>query len=148
MAWAIIYAKYHRFVGSWAYFGHRLSGLALTAYVFLHIWSLKGLQERLPDGVPIDTALDNHSWTQFVSVYTSGIFPLFEWLLFAAVLFHALNGVRILLVDLGNASRYHKHLFWGLTVLGALLFAGMGYLMYPAIAAGLTDVITHTAEGM
>ncbi len=126
MSWAKIYATYHRFTGSWAFLGHRIAGLALVGYVFMHIWSLKGLQKALPPGA--DPA--SHPWNEFVGAYTRGIFPLLEWLLFAAVLFHALNGVRVAIVDLGNGSKYHKPLFWVLTIIGAVLFLGMGATMF------------------
>ena len=126
MAWATIYATYHRFSGSWAFIGHRVSGLALTGYLFMHIFSLRGLQERLPPGVP----LEEHPWTAYVAPYASGAWLVLEWVLFSAVLFHALNGARIALVDFGHASRYHKPLFWACVAAGVALFLAMGALMF------------------
>jgi succinate dehydrogenase / fumarate reductase, cytochrome b subunit len=120
-----IYTRYHRFMGSWAYLGHRLSGLVLVAYVFAHILSLKGLQDTIP---PEGTCC--HSWTEFVEAYTRGFFPVLEWMLFAVVLFHAMNGVRVAFVDLGSTSKIHKPMFWVLMGLGTVLFLGMGVMMF------------------
>jgi succinate dehydrogenase cytochrome b subunit len=125
MSWLTIYTRYHRFTGSWAYLGHRFSGLVLVGYVFAHILSLKGLQATMP---PEGACC--HSWTEFVQTYTKGIFPVLEWMLFAVVLFHALNGVRVALVDLGSASKYHKSMFWVLMGIGVVMFLGMGVVMF------------------
>ena len=126
MSWAAIYATYHRFSGSWAFIGHRVSGLALTGYLIMHIFSLRGLQERLPPGA----SMEEHAWTAYVAPYSSGVWLILEWVLFSAVLFHALNGARIALVDFANASRYHKALFWACVVAGVVLFLAMGALMF------------------
>ena len=53
-----------------------------------------------------------------------------EWLLFAFVLFHSLNGVRIVLVDWADGARYHRQLFKYSVVVGAVLFFAMGYIMF------------------
>jgi len=133
MSWVKIYATYHRFSGSWAFLGHRLSGLALTGYLFLHIWTLKGLQEKVDPNIP----LEQHPWTEYVRPYASGVWLVLEWVLFSAVLFHALNGVRIALVDMvAHSSRYQKQLFWGSVVLGTVLFVGMGWLILRHAMAG------------
>jgi len=132
MSWVRTYATYHRFSGSWAFLGHRLSGLALTGYLLMHIWTLKGLQESIQPGVP----LEEHPWTEFVRPYTSGLWLFLEWVLFSAVLFHALNGIRIGIVDLVGGSKYQKHLFWAFIALGWLLFLGMGWLIYRHVLFG------------
>lgn len=132
MSWVKIYATYHRFSGSWAFLGHRIAGLALAGYLFMHIWTLKGLQESIQPGLP----LEEHPWTEFVRPYTSGLWLFLEWVLFSAVLFHALNGVRIGVVDLANGSKYHKEMFWGVVVVGVILFFGMGWLIYRHVLVG------------
>jgi len=135
MSWVKIYVTYHRFSGSWAFLGHRLSGLALTGYLFMHIWTLKGLQRSVGPS-PSPEALAAHPWTEFVRPYTSGVWLFLEWVLFSAVLFHAFNGIRIALVDLAGGSKYQKGLFWGFVVLGAVLFLGMGALIYRHVLFG------------
>jgi succinate dehydrogenase/fumarate reductase cytochrome b subunit len=44
-------------------------------------------------------------------------------------MFHAINGIRIVLVDFGNGARYHKQILVFVYVLSFILVAGMGYLI-------------------
>jgi succinate dehydrogenase / fumarate reductase cytochrome b subunit len=125
MLWAKIYATYHRFSGSWAFLGHRLTGIMLTVYIFVHVMTLRGLQQKLPVGV----APEQHPWMEIVKPYTTPFWLTIEWAFFSVVLFHALNGVRIALVDLGHGSTYHKPLLWATIVLGLLMFIGMGAII-------------------
>ncbi len=108
---------YHKFVGSWAFVLHRLTGVILTGYIVLHIYALSALQKG---SIAFHTEM---------AVFTQPIFMVVEWLLFAAVLFHALNGIRIALVDLWSATAIQRGLFWGFGVLTVVLFVGMGLLM-------------------
>jgi succinate dehydrogenase cytochrome b subunit len=71
------------------YLGHRLSGLGLIAYMVLHI---------------IETAnrmRGEQAWAGLMALFASPPFKVIEYLLFAAAVFHALNGVRLLLTELG-----------------------------------------------
>lgn len=71
------------------YLGHRLSGLGLIAYMVLHI---------------IETAnrmRGEQAWAGLMALFASPPFKMIEYLLFAAAVFHALNGVRLLLTELG-----------------------------------------------
>lgn len=71
------------------YLGHRLSGLGLIAYMVLHI---------------VETAnriRGEQAWQGLMALFASPPFKVIEYLLFAAAVFHAMNGVRLLLVELG-----------------------------------------------
>jgi succinate dehydrogenase / fumarate reductase cytochrome b subunit len=71
------------------YLGHRLSGLGLIAYMTLHI---------------IETAnriRGEKAWAELMGLFSSTPFKVIEYLLFAAAVFHAMNGVRLLMVELG-----------------------------------------------
>ena len=71
------------------YLGHRLSGLGLIAYMVLHI---------------IETAnriRGEEAWVGLMALFASTPFKIIEFLLFALAVFHAMNGVRLLLVELG-----------------------------------------------
>ena len=71
------------------YLGHRLSGIGLLAYMVLHI---------------IETAnrmRGEQAWAGLMALFASPPFKVIEYLLFAAAVFHALNGVRLLLTELG-----------------------------------------------
>ena len=71
------------------YIGHRLSGIGLIAYMVLHI---------------IETAnriRGEQAWAGLMALFASPLFKVIEYLLFAAAVFHAMNGVRLLLTELG-----------------------------------------------
>jgi len=65
-----------------------------------------------------------------MALFSTPLFLFFEWVLGALVMFHALNGIRIALVDLGNGARYHKKVLGFVYVLGIIMVAGMGYLIF------------------
>jgi len=53
--------------------------------------------------------------------------------LVAAVLYHALNGVRILLMDVGIGIHRHKAVFWVCMLVAALAVWGFAYKAIPLI---------------
>jgi len=59
-----------------------------------------------------------------------------EMLLVTAVIYHGLNGLRVILFDLGIGIKRQKALFWGAFVLAA---AGFGFVLkvfWPLIFPG------------
>ena len=84
---------------AWAF--HRISGVAIWLFILLHvldIW-LAGVNPQLYDDV--------------LQVYASPIGRVFETLLGAALLYHALNGLRIIIMDFWpSMTRYHKQLWY------------------------------------
>ena len=71
------------------YLGHRISGLSLLAYMVLHI---------------IETAnrmRGEQAWAGLMALFASPPFKVIEYLLFAMAVFHAMNGVRLLVTELG-----------------------------------------------
>jgi succinate dehydrogenase/fumarate reductase cytochrome b subunit len=53
-----------------------------------------------------------------------------EWLLFVFVLFHSLNGIRVVLVDWADGAKYHKALYRYSWIIGIILFLAMGFVMF------------------
>jgi len=71
------------------YLAHRLSGLGLIAYMVLHI---------------IETAnriRGEEAWQGLMALFASPPFKVIEYLLFVMAVFHAMNGLRLILVELG-----------------------------------------------
>jgi succinate dehydrogenase / fumarate reductase cytochrome b subunit len=116
--WVKTNLYYTKDSGSWAWILHRISGIALIGYLFLHIYSLSPLSQG------------RAAFDSFISKYTTPFFMILEWLLFAFVLFHSLNGIRIVLVDWADGARYHKPLYRYSLVIGVILFFAMGYIMF------------------
>jgi succinate dehydrogenase / fumarate reductase, cytochrome b subunit len=116
--WTRSMLRYRRFAGSWAWLLHRVTGLALTGYILLHIYTLTSLQKG-PE-----------AFHAKMSIYTTPIWIFFAWVLFGLVIFHSLNGIRIVLIDLANGARYHKKLYYGAVALGIVLQLWMGYVLF------------------
>jgi succinate dehydrogenase / fumarate reductase cytochrome b subunit len=68
---------------------HRLTGLGLLAYFLLHIV------------LTSSRTLGADAWTKAMKAVEGPVFVLGEYLVFAAFAFHALNGLRLVLLELG-----------------------------------------------
>lgn len=74
-------------LGQWSWAAHRITGVLVLAFLFGHI---------------VDTfavGFGPHLYNETISLYKQWWFKPFEVALIAAVLFHALNGLRIILFD-------------------------------------------------
>jgi len=88
-------------VGMWAWLLFRISGLVLVAYLFIHVWIIS--QGRIGGPVELD---------QLFETVDTPFLVFLELMLVAALMYHALNGVRIVLMDVGVGIRRHKAVFW------------------------------------
>jgi succinate dehydrogenase / fumarate reductase cytochrome b subunit len=68
---------------------HRLSGLGLLAYFLMHIF------------VTASRAFGQPSWERAMTLVKGPAFTLGEYAVFAAFAFHAINGIRLVLIELG-----------------------------------------------
>ena len=100
----------NRSKGGWetlCFLGHRLSGLALTFYLVAHICVVSPLWGNF------DTRMGLlHHPVAFV----------LELLLFAAVVAHMLNGVRLMLGDFFGLTKQQKYIFNAIVFAGAIIF--------------------------
>jgi succinate dehydrogenase / fumarate reductase cytochrome b subunit len=99
------------FSGMLAHVIQRLTGLALLFYLFMHVHTIRELS-RGPEAF-------NHALAQFAN-------PLFRMLeigLLATVILHALNGIRLTMIDLGVGHGKQRQLWWAWSVgVGAVIF--------------------------
>ena len=76
----------------------------------------------------LDTALvtvSPESYNSIIDTYKNPIVGLMEIGLVALVLFHALNGLRIVAVDFwSKGAKYQRQMLWAVLGLWAVLFAG------------------------
>lgn len=68
---------------------HRITGLGILAYFLLHIV------------VTSSRALGPERWAAAMASVHGTVFKIGEFLVFAAFAFHAFNGIRLVLVELG-----------------------------------------------
>lgn len=70
---------------------HRITGLALIVFLIFHIF------------VTSSRLLGKEVWEPIMALTHHPVFQAVEFLIFVGFAFHALNGVRLLLVELGFA---------------------------------------------
>lgn len=93
--------RYRGGEGMLAWALHRISGVAIWAFVVLHVVDI-----YLVGGNP-------EAYDEILQIYASPIGRVLEVLLGAALLYHALNGLRIILIDLWPPlTRYHRQLWY------------------------------------
>lgn len=100
------------FIISWA---HRLSGLILAVFTWFHIYTLSALT------VP-------GLYEAKMKTFRFLIFAFLEWALSIPVIFHALNGGRLILYESFGSRNDESMIRWMLG-LSALYAALLGYLM-------------------
>ena len=87
----------------------RLTGLALVFYLFLHMWVI-GSANSGPE--VFDARL---------AMVQTPLFKLGEVALLAAVVYHAFDGIRLLIVHYFDVTEYRKSLFYAAFAISALL---------------------------
>jgi succinate dehydrogenase / fumarate reductase cytochrome b subunit len=112
--------------GMWSWVAHRITGVAVFFFLLVHV---------------LDTALVRVSpdaYDKVIASYKTPIVNLLEVGLVGAVLFHALNGIRIILVDFwAQGPRHQKGMFRAIVILWVLV-------MIP----GTFFMLKHTAEAL
>ena len=105
-------------VGQWSWLLHRITGVGVLVFLCLHI---------------LDTALiilGPEHYDAIIALYRHPVFRTMEVGLFASLLFHALNGVRIILIDFWvDLTRVHRQLFYAQMTVFVLAMIPVAYLM-------------------
>jgi succinate dehydrogenase / fumarate reductase cytochrome b subunit len=85
----------------WSWVLHRISGAAIFFFLFVHV---------------VDTALvrvSPEAYNAVIETYKTPIIGLMEIGLVGAVLYHALNGIRVILIDFwSKGPRYQRQMLW------------------------------------
>jgi succinate dehydrogenase / fumarate reductase cytochrome b subunit len=92
----------------------RLTGLGLTAYLLLHIWVLHSLTAGA------------QQFDQIMDFLNNPLFRVLEVGLLFLVIYHGLDGIRVLIIDFFGQSALERRLFWGLMAAGAVLLVAGG----------------------
>jgi succinate dehydrogenase / fumarate reductase cytochrome b subunit len=99
--------------GMWSWVLHRITGVAIYFFLLVHI---------------LDTSLvrvSPEAYNAVINTYKTPIMGLGEIALVAAIGLHALNGLRIILIDFtGFGTRHQKAMFWVAIGLWIVLLAG------------------------
>lgn len=111
----------HYRIGAWAWLAHRLTGIGIAIYLVAHIIVIS---RALAGGATFDEVLKR---------LQSPLFLAADIVLLGVVLYHALNGFRILLFDLGIGIRQQKTVFWSLMGVGLVVFILMVLFILPFV---------------
>lgn len=117
--------RYRGAIGQWSWVLHRLSGLGVVLFLVLHV---------------IDT-----SWAVFypemyveaIFVYQTPLFTIGEFILVAAVVYHALNGLRIIAMDYRPAWWKYQKAAANAVMIGTVV------ILLPVFALMMSHVINH-----
>jgi succinate dehydrogenase / fumarate reductase cytochrome b subunit len=120
--------RYRGAIGQWSWVLHRLTGLGVVLFLVLHV---------------IDT-----SWAVFypelyveaIAIYQTPLFTLGEFGLVAAVVYHALNGLRIIIMDYRPQWWKYQKMAANAVIIGTLV------LLIPVFALMTGHVIDHYSE--
>ena len=112
--------------GMWTWVLHRITGVSVFFFLLVHV---------------LDTALvrvSPEAYDLVIASYKTPIVNLLEIGLVGAVLYHALNGLRVILVDFwANGPRYQRQMTWAIATVWVLLMVPGTYFM-----------IKHTVEAL
>ena len=101
---------YRFHAGYVAWLLNRISGVLITFYLVVHIWVIHHL------------AHGPESYQKVMEFLSSKLFVFFEISLIGVVLYHMMNGLRIIIVDFGSGALRHKAIFWVSMAIGVVLF--------------------------
>jgi succinate dehydrogenase / fumarate reductase cytochrome b subunit len=111
--------------GMWSWVLHRITGATIFFFLFVHV---------------LDTALvrvSPQTYDEVITTYKTPIVGLMELGLVAAVLYHGLNGIRVILIDFwAQGTRYQRLMLWAIAVVWLLV-------MVPATVAIGIHMIGH-----
>lgn len=114
--------------GQWSWIAHRITGLAVILFLFAHI---------------VDTAVVGwgpDAYDRVTSVYHNWVVRVLELGLVAAVLYHAINGVKVMIFDFWpSTTRYYRPM--------SLISTGLFVVSIVPIALIMGDDILNLAFG-
>jgi succinate dehydrogenase / fumarate reductase cytochrome b subunit len=104
--------------GMWSWVAHRVTGVLIFFFLFAHV---------------LDTALvrvSPDSYNRVIDLYKTPIVNLMEVGLVGAVLYHALNGIRIMLIDFWDKGvRYQREMTYAVVTIFVFVMAPGTYFI-------------------
>lgn len=105
-------------LGMWSWVAHRITGVLTFFFLFAHV---------------LDTALvrvSPNAYDKVISLYKNPLVNLMELGLVGAVLYHALNGLRVMLVDFwSKGPKVQRVMLWAIIVIWVLVMIPSAYFM-------------------
>ena len=108
-------------IGTFAFLANRIAGVAVAVYLITHI-ALLGTAARSRSG-----------FDGLMQKLHAPFWLTLEMLLVLAIIFHASNGIRLILIDMGVQPRKQKQMFWWAVGGTAAVFAVAAIICVPVI---------------
>ena len=111
--------------GQWAFILHRLSGVALALYLLLHVFDISLVM------------YGPRAFNTFLAFYHQWPFRIGLILVIAGVVYHALNGLRIIIMDFTEwGVKIQRPLWYGVMVSTTLIGIPVLWKLLPEIFGG------------
>ncbi len=111
--------------GMWSWLIHRVTGVAILLFLLVHIVDIT----MLGFGPTV--------YNNALNVFATPLVRVISLALVAAVMYHAFNGLRIVVIDFWpQGAKYQKPMFWGAMVLTLAGFIGMGFAIIQPVLQG------------
>ena len=121
--------RYRGRSGHWSWIAHRISGLAILAFLVIHVW----------DTANAHFAPHLYAWS--IAVFKHPLFAISEVPLMAAVLYHAFNGIRITILDFKPEWWQHQQrsamITWGLFL---IIFVPIAIYMFSGFVSHCSEL--------
>jgi succinate dehydrogenase / fumarate reductase, cytochrome b subunit len=112
--------------GQLAFLLHRLSGVALALYLLLHVFDISLVM------------YGPKAFNAFLAFYHQWPFRIGLIVVMAGVVYHALNGLRIIIMDFSSwGVKYQRALWYGVLVMTTLIGVPVLIKVVPEIIGGL-----------
>ncbi len=109
-------------VGMFSFLLQRITGVLLTVYLFMHIFVISSAKRAGPEG-----------FDRTMGMVQTPFFHWMEVLLFLGIVIHAVNGIRIIIVDTGSEARRHKGWLYAMMALGVIIIIYGLYKFLPKL---------------
>ena len=116
--------------GQWAFVLHRITGFLVFFFLLLHVVDVSLIN------------IDAELYNEVHDLYGNVMLRLFEVGLLAALIYHALNGVRIVMIDFFPGSiRSEKRMFTVVLFLSVVLTAVGGFIIMKPFLEGTAGIL-------
>jgi len=96
---------------------HRVTGLGVVLFLLLHITDIFLM------------AAGEETFEKFLNLYTAAPFRVLESALIFAVIYHALNGTRVIVIDFWPQVGRYQRILWRVQLTLAILIAIPGVII-------------------
>ncbi len=117
----------HKGIGFFAYTMHRISGVVIVLYLYLHYFVLSNL---LRGGATFNNIITSFTYGPF------DIFIIMDVLLSLVIFYHGANGIRLMLNEMGIGVKQHKFLFYAFEIVAMAVMLLFLYFAWQTLLSG------------